>query len=91
MPTINLNTYLHYAKIKGLSQMDCGTLLYVLNSDKHTKDQKKQARLALQHSAKYHLRHWLIVHTDKKFTDRVFSKASNKRLFYWAQNQNSPV
>lgn len=91
MPIINLSTYLHYAKVKGLSSMDCGTLLYVLNSDKHTKDQKKQARLALQHSAKYHLRHMLFANSKQQFTDRVFSKASNKRLYYWAQNKNSPV
>lgn len=66
-------------------------MLFVLNSDKHTKDQKKQARLALQESAKFHMRHMLFANSEQKYNNRVFSKASNKRLYFWAQNKNSPV
>jgi len=87
--TINFVTYLHLAKTKGLCANDCATLLYVLNSEKHDKTDKKDARMALQYSARYHMRHFL--YGKGKSFNRVFSKASNKRLYFWAQNKNSPV
>jgi hypothetical protein len=44
-------------------------------------------RKALQAAAKAANRH----HLEGKFNDRVFSKASNKRLRNWSQDRNTPV
>lgn len=51
-----------------------------------------QGRHALQQCAKAAARH-VVIHADGTHTqnDRVFSKASTKRLSQWAQNQNSLV
>ena len=49
-------------------------------------------RRALQACAKAAARH-CVVHDDGSITqnDRVFSKASTKRLAQWAQNRNSTI
>ena len=89
--SLNMNTFIHYAKTQGLGSVECANMLHILSVDKYTKEQKKSARKALQLSAKYHWRHMLVVEKETKYNDRVFSKASNKRLYFWAQNKNSPV
>jgi hypothetical protein len=52
----------------------------------------RQGRAALQACAKAAQRH-RVIHTDGSITqtDRVFSKASTKRLAMWAQDRNSKL
>ena len=52
----------------------------------------KQGRVALQQCAKAAKRH-AVTHADGSITqqDRVFSKASTKRLAMWAQDRNSKL
>ncbi len=52
----------------------------------------RQGRVALQACAKAAKRHF-VTHADGAITqqDRVFSKASTKRLSQWAQDRNSKI
>jgi hypothetical protein len=52
----------------------------------------RQGRAALQQCAKAAQRH-RVIHADGSITqtDRVFSKASTKRLAMWAQDRNSAL
>ena len=50
-------------------------------------DHNKLGRDALKLCAKVANRH----HVDGLINDRVFNKASTKRLQFWAQNKNTPV
>jgi hypothetical protein len=59
--------------------------------DLATVSDNKLGRIALQKCAQAANRHRVIFDGAVMHTDRVFSKASTKRLFNWAQNKNTPV
>lgn len=56
-----------------------------------TADNNKIGRTALQKCAQAANRHRVIFNGEVMHNNRVFSKASTKRLMFWAQNKNTPV
>ena len=62
--------------------------LFLLATQGATPTRRALGRRALQAAAKAAGRH---LSADGIFSDRVFSKASNRRLVMWAQNINTPV
>lgn len=64
-------------------------LLEATKSDDKTLRHK--ARFALKMCAWANKRHNVIMNGETILKDRVFNKASNARLAFWAQDMNTPV
>ena len=62
--------------------------LFNLATTGATPSRRALGRRALQAAAKAAGRH---LSTDGIFSDRVFSKASNRRLVQWAQDRNTAI
>jgi hypothetical protein len=66
-------------------------MLFDLAASGDTKAERKLGRDALKLCARAANRHRVIFQGEVLHTDRVFNKASNLRLKFWAQNSNTPV
>jgi hypothetical protein len=81
--TLNLNPPV-------LSEEKAKWFLYLANKKDEPKSHRNAARAALVIASCAAGRNQIQFDQQKIFTNRV-AKASNKRLFYWAQDHNTPV
>lgn len=66
-------------------------MLFDLAAFGDTKAERKLGRDALKLCARAANRHRVVFQGEVLHADRVFNKASNLRLKFWAQNVNTPV